>query len=270
MKKALKIQSVLLLGVTAILLAGCGAQTTPRSQPPPVNDVGVAGPETIPVDNKKPESSVVVNAICDGEEFSRLSTWSVYLEQANQAIAKLGARSNWKYDSASISSSTNAVRACEPLIKYHAEKPCKRNVKLNDGSATVREYTRKTISERCEVVRSYYYDYLQRTSTLNSDNADLYIGLGGLGVARFDAQSMKDVGPCVIENKTDHVIDYTGKMALVTSSRGFEDKLMILETKEGLSVKCYGLDLKGPFSKTEIVRLLKNEGGNIRLEYVLK
>jgi phage FluMu protein gp41 len=45
---------------------------------------------------------------------------------------------------------------------------------------------------------------------------------------------------------------------------------LIMETAEGLLVQCYGLNIDGPFSKRQIVKVLKEEQSDIRLTYKLK
>lgn len=211
-----------------------------------------------------------VFAVCSQDEFSKLTEWSASLERANKAIAKLGSQADWKYDDASITNAALAVKASESLMKYHADRPCEKNIKQDDGSIIKREYTKDSIANRSKTVRTYFYEYVQNKSTLIFLNADLYVDLSHFAQQRFEAQSFVSLGSCVVENRTDVAIDYSGRKALVTDTRGFEQKMMVLVTAEGLKIDCYGLDVDGPFSKTQVVKLLKAEGTDIRLEYRLK
>lgn len=233
-------------------------------QPLPVEP---GAPQLIPtpIDNGQGTLSA-----CSQDEFSRLTEWSASLDRANKSIAKLGSQSNWKYDSASITNSALAVKSCESLSKYHASRPCEKSIKQDNGSMMKREYTEDSIKNRCQTARTYFYEYVQNSTTLVFPNADLYVDLNQFAQQRFEAQSFVTLGSCVVENRTDNTIDYTGRKALVTETRGFEQKMMVLITAEGLKIDCYGLDIDGPFSKTQVVKLLKAEGTDIRLEYRLK
>lgn len=198
---------------------------------------------------------------CSQDEFARLNEWSKSLDKSDKSIAKLGGQSNWKYDSDAIASSALATKSCESLIKYHSSRACEKNAK---------QYTRETLTDRCKTTRSYFYEYVQNKETLIFPNAELFVDLSHFAQQRFEAQSFATLGSCVVENRTDSVIDYSGRKALVTETRGFEQKMMVLLTAEGLKIDCYGLDVDGPFSKTQVVKLLKAEGTDIRLEYRLK
>jgi len=230
-------------------------------QPLPVEPT----PIPVPIDNGQGTLSV-----CSQDEFSRLSEWSASLDRANKSIAKLGGQGNWKYDEPSITNSALAVKSCESLSKYHASRPCEKNIKQDDGSVLRRQYTEESITDRCKTTRIYFYEYVQNKTTLVFPNADLYVDLSHFAQQRFEAQSFSTLGSCVAENRTDAVIDYSGRKALVTDTRGFDQKMMVLVTAEGLKIDCYGLDIDGPFSKTQVVKLLKTEGTDIRLEYRLK
>lgn len=211
-----------------------------------------------------------VFAMCSQNEFSKLTEWSASLDRANKSIAKLGSQANWKYDDASITNAALAVKSCESLMKYHADAPCEKNIKQDDGSMIKREYSKDSIASRCKTARTYFYEYVQNKTTLVFPNADLYVDLSHFAQQRFEAQSFVSLGNCVVENRTDNTIDYSGRKALVTDTRGFEQKMMVLVTAEGLKIDCYGLDVDGPFSKTQVVKLLKAENTDIRLEYRLK
>ncbi len=232
-------------------------------------------PQPLPAEPQPTEPPVIDNnqgnfAVCSQDEFSRLSEWSASLDRANKSIAKLGSQANWKYDEPAITNSSLAVKSCETLIKYHAARPCEKNIKQDDGSVIKRQYTQESIADRCKTTRTYFYEYVQNKTTLIFPNADLYVDLSHFAQQRFEAQSFVSLGNCVVENRTDSTIDYSGRKALVTDTRGFDQKMMVLVTAEGLKIDCYGLDLDGPFSKTQVVKLLKAESTDIRLEYRLK
>ena len=230
-------------------------QPTPtplEPQPLPVEPT----PIPTPIDNGQGTLDM-----CSQDEFSRLNEWSKALEKSDKSINKLGGQSNWKYDSDAIASSALAAKSCETLIKYHSSRACEKNAK---------QYTKETLSDRCKTTRAYFYEYVQNKTTLVFSNADLYVDLSRFQQQRFEAQSFVTLGNCVAENRTDNTIDYSGRKALVTETRGFEQKMMVLVTAEGLKIDCYGLDIDGPFSKTQVVKLLKAEGTDIGLEYRLK
>lgn len=223
-------------------------------QPPVIDDGGVQG-------------SI---SACSQDEFSRLTNWAGAQEKANKSIAKLGSQGSWKYDEQAITNSALAVKQCESLMEYHGQRPCEKNIKQDDGSIMKRQYTRQTLSDRCKISRTYFYEYVQNKSTLIFPNADLYLDLSRFPQQNFEAQSFASVGNCVVENRTDRAIDYSGRKALVTETRGFDQKMIVMITAEGLKIDCYGLDIDGAFSKTEIVRRLKAEDTDINLEYRLK
>lgn len=236
-------------------------EPTPNPQPLPVDPV-----EPPVIDN----GNQGVLSVCSQDEFSKLSEWASAQDRANKSIAKLGSQDSWKYDEQAITNSALAVKHCESLMKYHGSRPCEKNIKQDDGSTIKRQYTRETLGERCNTSRKYFYEYVQNKTTLIFPNADLFVDLSHFAQQRFEAQSFVTLGSCVAENRTDSVIDYSGRKALVTETRGFEQKMLVLITAEGLKIDCYGLDIDGAFSKTEIIRVLKAEGTDIRLEYRLK
>ena len=209
--------------------------------------------------------------LCSNDEFSNLSEWSKKLDLSNKSILKMGnSISYWKYDTNALSFSTEATQSCESLMVYHQNRPCQKTIKKLDGISETREYTRKTITDRCAMSRTYFYEFKQNNSTLNMKNADLYLDLRNYSKNIFAPENFYELGNCVIENRSPQVIDYSNQKALVIDSRGFEDKMMVLETKEGLVVQCYGLELDGPFSKNQVVRILKSKNTNIQLDYFLK
>ncbi|AZZ38028.1 hypothetical protein CIK05_14860 [Bdellovibrio sp. qaytius] len=245
-------------------------QPTPNPfEPTPTN------PQPLPVEPGAPQPAPDVPnqgtlSACSQDEFSRLSEWSASLDRANKSIAKLGSQSDWKYDDAAISNSALAAKSCETIIKYHASRPCEKNIKQDDGSVIKRQYTEETVRNRCQTTRTYFYEYVQNQSTLIFPNADLYVDLSHFQQQRFEAQSFVTLGSCVAENRTDAAIDYSSRKALVTETRGFEQKMIVLITAEGLKIDCYGLDVDGAFSKRQVVKLLQTEGTDLRLEYRLK
>lgn len=231
-------------------------------------------PQPLPVD---PNPPVIDNGqqngsfgVCSADEFSRLSEWASAQDKANKSIAKLGSQDSWKYNDEAITNAALAVKQCEALMNYHTQRPCEKNTKQADGSVLKRQYTRDTLADRCKVSRTYFYEYVQNKTTLIFPNADLYLDLSRFSQQRFEAQSFASLGNCVVENRTDNAIDYTSRKALVTETRGFDQKMLVMMTQEGLKIDCYGLDVDGAFSKTEVVRVLKAEGTDIRLEYRLK
>jgi len=217
----------------------------------------------LPVDAELPS--------CSAEEFSALSEWSTQLGLADKSISKMGDNvSSWKYDANAIGFATQSGQSCEKLIQYHSAKPCQRNIKQNDGSVLNRVYSAETLAKRCERSRSYFYEFQQHTTTLMVRNAYLFIDMTGLSQNVFEPNAFFQNDNCIIENRTASTIDYSTQKAMVKDTRGFESKMMVLETTEGLVIQCYGLELDGPFSKNEVVRLLKAKNTNLKLEYILK
>lgn len=220
-----------------------------------------------PVVNDNNNSGLVT---CSDDEFARLKDWSGLLDRANASIKKLGSQANWKYDEMAISNSGAATKSCESLMKYHDQRACQKNIKQADGSIVNKSYTKETLGERCKMARTYFYEYVQNSETLIWPNVDLYVDLSRFKQQRFEAQSFITLEGCVAENRTDSMIDYSNRKALITETRGFADKQPLFVTAEGLQIVCYGVDLDGPFSKTQVEKLLKSEGTDLRLEYRLK
>ena len=222
-----------------------------------------------PVNPVTPSESTTL-AQCNSTEFSNLASMSSQLDKANTSIDSLGSKSNWKYNSTAVSLASAATKSCESLISYHDSKPCEKDVRQDNGSVLKRQYTGANLRARCEKARSYYYDYVQNRTTLNFKNADLYLDISAFGVRSFEPNYVNVIMGCRVENKSNRSINYANNSVLVKSSRGFEEKMMVLETEEGLLVQCYGLSIGDAFSKTEIVRLLKADGTNMPLNYKLK
>ncbi len=207
---------------------------------------------------------------CTSDEFSNLSSSLTSVDLANNQISKLGEFADWKYDSDAIVNASLGSKSCEVLISHHDQNPCERTITKSDGTKILRQYTGASLRQRCEKARSYFYEFVQNKSTLNFEHADLLLDVSAFSVKRFDTVPVQVEG-CVIENLTDHAIDYSGvNQVVIKASRDFEYKIMVLETVEGLKIQCYGLKVDGPFSKREIVSLFKKDGTNMPLSYRLK
>jgi hypothetical protein len=244
----------------------------------PVSDSSSAPrpPQTVvkpPVSTPPPTAPARIDSLkqCSSDEFSKLSQYSSAQSVADSAITKLGSVANWKYDGKAISSAALATKACEGLIQYHQKNPCEKSIIKEDGSKGVRQYTAESLAARCQTARTYFYEYVQNTKTLIFPNADLYLDFSALRPQIFESGFSDQVsGNCIVENRTERTIDYTNSKALVIDTRGFESKMLVMQTAEGLLVQCYGLNIDGPFSKREIVKVLNEEQSDIRLLYQLK
>jgi hypothetical protein len=203
---------------------------------------------------------------CSNDEFSRLTEYSGMQSKADTSIKNLGGSANWSYDSNAISDSALAVKSCEALIKYHTQNPCQRNVLMVD-----KIYSGDSLRARCQTARTYFYEFVQNTKTLIFPNAELYLDFSPLSPKIFEPGFKDQVsGNCLVENRTANTIDYSNAQALIVDTRGFEASQIVMETAEGLLVQCYGLNVDGPFSKRQIVKVLKEEQSDIRLSYKLK
>ncbi len=208
---------------------------------------------------------------CSNDEFSKLTEYSGMQSKADASIKNLGGSANWAYDSNAISNSALTVKSCETLIKYHSANPCQRSILQPDGSKLTKEYTGESLRARCQTARTYFYEFVQNTKTLMFPNAELYLDFSPLSPKIFEPGFKNQVsGNCLVENRTENTIDYSSRQALIVDTRGFEEKMLIMETAEGLLVQCYGLNVDGPFSKRQIVKVLKEEQSDIRLSYKLK
>lgn len=254
----------------------------PAKNQPPVTQP----PVVVPVDPNPGGGPVVVNPPvnppmnpptpggslrqCSADEFSKLSSSMSSVDLATTQISKQGAFANWKYESDAIANAALGAKSCEALIAYHDQNPCERTVTKADGSKALRQYTGANLRQRCETARTYFYEFVQNTTTLNFKNADLYLDVSGFEEKVFDTVPVQVQG-CILENRTNHAINYSGRSeVLIKDSRGFADKIMVLETVDGLVIQCYGLKVDGPFSKREVVRLFKKDGTNMPLSYKLK
>lgn len=257
---------------TAFILAAVGCSDSSKTVNPnaggsPGGDQNGLLPN--PDQSKLPADSEL--PLCNSEEFSALSEWSTQLGLADKSISKMGDNmSLWKYDANAIGFATQASQSCEKLTQYHSAKPCQRNIKQNDGSTLNRVYNSQTLAKRCEKSRTYFYEFQQHTTSLNVNNAHLFVDMTEMSKNIFESNSFSENGNCIIENRTASTIDYSTQKAMVKDTRGFESKMMVLETTEGLVIQCYGLEIDGPFSKNEVVRLLKAKNTNLKLEYILK
>lgn len=203
---------------------------------------------------------------CTNDEFARLSDYSSLQSKADTAIKALGSVSNWSYNANAISSAALAAKSCENLIKYHAQNPCEKTIQ-----GMTKQYTDSTLRGRCEMARTYFYEFVQNTNTLIFPGANLYLDFSPLSPKIFEPGFNNQVsGNCIVENRTENTIDYSNHQALIVETRGFADKMLVMQTAEGLLIQCYGLNIDGPFSKREIVKVLREEQSDIRLTYVLK
>ncbi len=237
---------------TPVVIVPKNPQNPPAVQPPVVDTVGSFKQ-------------------CSSDEFARLTDFSSALSKADNAIKNLGPFANWAYDSTAISNAALAAKSCENLIKYHSQNPCQKTVLQTDGTKQIKEYTAVSLKARCQTARTYFYEYVQNTNTLIFPNADLYLDFSPLSPRIFDPGFKDQVsGNCLVENNTANTIDYSNRQALIIDTRGFEAAQIVMETAEGLTISCYGLNIDGPFSKRQIVKVLKEEQSDIRLSYQLK
>ncbi|MBC7457674.1 MAG: hypothetical protein H7235_05305 [Bdellovibrionaceae bacterium] len=251
---------------------------------PPKNNPAVEPPPVVVPTNPHPEAPVVVIPPaeqlplssgslrqCTADEFSNLTSSMSSVDLATAQISKQGESSSWKYDSDTIANASLATKSCEALIAYHEQSACGRTVTKADGSKNLRQYTGAYLRQRCEKARTYFYEFVQNQTTLNFKNADLYIDVSNFETKSFEADYINEIQGCRVENRSGHSINYAGAgQVLVKNSRGFEAKMMVLETNDGLVIQCYGLNIDGPFSKREVVKVLREEGTNMPLSYKLK
>ena len=240
-------------------------QPSQPSQPPAVDEPVVISPDA-------PASEVGPFKQCSSDEFTKLSQMSAVETKANAAIKALGSMLAWKYDSNAISSAALLVKACEPLIQYHAANPCEKSVKQTDGSVVKKEYTQSTLRNRCQLARTYFYEFVQNTKTLNFKNADLFIDMTPFPEKSFLNGYYKEAfGQCIIENRTGQDISYGNQLVLLKDSRAsIDNKMIVFETNEGLLIQCYGLSVEGPFSKREVEKIMSSKATPIKLVYKLK
>lgn len=247
-----------------------GETTVVDTQPAP-SPVTPAPSQPDPVSPIPPVDTSAALRQCSGDEFSNLSEMVKSLDLATKQVDRLGSKADWKYESDAIANSALAAKACENLIAYHDQSPCEKSIQQDDGSKILRQYTGATLRQRCEKARTYFYEFVQNKTTLNFKNADLYVDVSDFENKVFEMDHVYESKLCRIENKSGATLDYTGRdLVLVKDSRGFEAKMMVLETQEGLLIQCYGLNIDGAFSKREIVKVLKDEGTDLPLVYKLK
>jgi hypothetical protein len=245
----------------------------PAAQPTPAPSVEVSPQQPAPAVGSVPSPVASAGSYrqCSADEFSNLSAMVSSLDLANKQIDRQGDKSNWKYDSDAISNSALATKNCETLVVHHDQEPCERSILQTDGSKTLRQYSGASLRQRCEKARTYFYEYVQNKSTLIYKNADLFLDVSGLSNKTFEVDYINEVQGCRVENKTGQIIDYSNtNLVKIKDTRGFEAKMMVLETTEGLLVQCYGLNIDGPFSKRELVKVLRDEGSDFPLVYKLK
>jgi hypothetical protein len=253
------------------------AKDSPPTENPPVVVVPVdpnpGGPVVVNPTTPPVQPPVTGESLrqCSADEFSNLSSSMSSVDLATTQISKQGESSSWKYDSDAIANASLGAKSCETLIAYHDQNPCQRTVTKADGSKALRQYTGASLRQRCEKARTYFYEFVQNKTTLNFKNADLYLDVSGFATKVFERDYINEIQGCRVENRSGQPIDYSGSsQALVKDSRGFEAKMMVLETAEGLVIQCYGLNIDGPFSKREVVKVLRDEGTNMPLSYRLK
>jgi hypothetical protein len=233
----------------------------PNPQQPPV--------VSEPIPNTPPSSGNLRQ--CTAEEFQKLSDYSTAQAKADNSIKSLGAMANWQYEANAISSAALATKAVEALIKYHSQNPCQKLILQTDGSKQMKDYTADSLRARSFLARTYFYEFVQNTTTLIFPNADLYLDFSVLSPKVYAAGVKDQVsGNCLVENNTEKTIDYSNGQAKIVDTRGFEAKQIVMQTAEGLLISCYGLNVDGPFSKRQIVKVLKEEQSDIRLTYRLK
>lgn len=236
-------------------------------QPPVVVPTNPGGPVVVnpPVDQPPVTGGSLRQ--CSDSEFENLKSSMASVDLATTQISKQGESSSWKYDSDAIANASLGAKSCEALIAYHDQNPCERTV----ANKTLRQYTGAYLRQRCEKARTYFYEFVQNKTTLNFKNADLYVDVSNFETKSFETDYINDIQGCRVENRSGQPINYSGAgQVLVKDSRGFEAKMMVLETNEGLVIQCYGLNIDGPFSKREVVKVLREEGTIMPLSYKLK
>ena len=244
----------------------------------------VVAPAPTPIPNTQPQQPPVISEPipntppsagnlrqCTSDEFQKLSDYSSAQTKADTSIKNLGAMTSWQYDANAISNAALATKAVEALMKYHSQNPCQKLILQADGSKQIKDYTADSLRARGFLARTYFYEFVQNNSTLIFPNADLYLDFSPLSPKVFPSGFRDQVsGNCLVENRTENTIDYSNGQAKIVDTRGFEEKQIVMQTAEGLLISCYGLNIDGPFSKRQIVKVLKEEQSDIRLTYKLK
>ncbi len=251
-----------------------GSVVSQPAEPKPNTGGGTAPAPQKPPVHHPPDAGAVISAgefkQCTTDEFAKLVEYSSAQSKADVSIKNLGPIANWKYDANAISNAAITTKSCENLIKYHTQNPCQKTVVQTDGSKQIKQYTADSLKARCQMARTYFYEYVQNTTTLIFPNAELYLDFSPLSPKIFEPGFKDQVsGNCVVENNTAGVIDYSNQQALIVDTR-FHTAQVVFETAEGLTISCYGLNIDGPFSKRQIVKVLKEEQSDIRLSYKLK
>lgn len=224
----------------------------------------------VEVKPSQPVATINTNSLreCTSDEFSKLNQYRTNLTKATAAIEKLGAISNWKYDSNAIQAATVATRTCEAAIQYHSTSPCKKITKI---------YTESLLKDECKTTRSYYYDFTQRQQDLIMPNANLMLDTTIFSNRIFNVGfSSTTYDICVLSNVGNQAIQYNRQKTLVTAARAYpageeNAQMFILQTREGLKLECYGLSFPtASTSLNEVRRILKSKGLDIGLSYELK
>lgn len=233
-------------------------------QPEPVRPTDPVKPSVNPpAQPVTPDAPVGQYRQCTANEFSQLNAWRASLDKANKNVARLGNQSSWKFDALALDSTSAATKSCETLIAYHQAQPCQRE----------KTYTAEILREQCATVRTYYYNFAQRTESLIMPNAKLYFNTNVLKNRSFEpGPAALSLGQCVITNQTSENISYSGQKTLVKAARVYTDSLQMfaMETEEGLKFECYGLAFESAAtSLNEVMRLLSAKDTQLPLSYEL-
>jgi hypothetical protein len=228
-----------------------------QPKPQPISPVTPAPTQPKPIDPSELRQ-------CSADEFSKLNTWKSSVDLANKNIAKLGQQTSWKYNQNAIDAAKTATVSCEALMKYHQVQPCKRE----------KSYTAETLKEQCQTSRQYYYNFAQRTDSLITPNAKLYLDTRVIANRTYEpGPANLSVGLCILTNQSNSVITYSGQKTLVTEARVYPDqehKMFVIVTAEGLKFECYGVDYQSAAtSLNEVLRLLLARDTNLPLTYEL-
>jgi hypothetical protein len=237
----------------------------------PTNTSEIESAEPQSAEPKVVSPQIIKFSTCSETEFDRLKDILPKVDMAHKKISNMGSSANWIYNGDVVLSAGAATRGCEALIQYHEKRPCDKLIKQLDGSQSLKQYSGETLRQRCEKTRSYYYEFAQNKSTLIFKNADLFLDVSGFSDKVFESNYIGDIQGCRVENRQPNSIDYSGLgLVKVKDTRGFQEKMIVMETAEGLLVQCYGLNIGEAFSKSEIVRVLRDAETIMPLFYKLK
>ncbi len=236
-------------------------ETTPAETQPP----SVSGKQPLPAVKEPPQ--VEIFPTCSENEFSLLKEAMKLNDSAVNSIKKLGQFKDWAYNGSLVTQATEATRKCEELIAYHDKRPCQKFITPDN----LKQYSGRILRERCELSRKYFYEFVQNKTNLQHKNADLFIDLTQGFNLNFEANYINTVQGCRIENPTNLDINYEQlSEAQIKSSRGFSEKMVVLEANEGLIISCYGLEIGEGFSKNQIQKLMNQQKVFAPLFYKLR